>query len=161
MCCTPSVFRSIANEFEPAVGKFGLQRIVVEWVFLPQILLPKPDDVKLLGLGVVSVPGLVLGNEVFVSARGDRPVHTANVHLGTGVEQVWQILYANAVAHIEPGGHVSGISALHSEPSPLQSSQAVRSARRGSCRQAFALRPRSSVRNRESRNRATDPDRCC
>src|SRR5439155_3032421 len=125
--------RSISTRLEPAIGKFGLQRIVVEWVILPKILLSKPDDVKLLGLSVVPVPGFVLGNEVFVSSGGYRPAHAPNIHLGTSVEEVWQILYANAVAHIEAGWHVLSISAFHSEPSPRQFSQAAQSARRGSC----------------------------
>src|ERR1700730_8590236 len=161
MFCTPRLLRSIANGLEPAVGKFGLQRIVVEWVVLPEILLQKPDDVKLLGLRVVPVPGLVLGNEVFVSTGSYRPAHAPNIHLGTSVVQVWQILYANAVAYIEAGGHVFSISAFHSGTSPLRASRAVQSARRGSCRQAFALRPKSSVRSKGTRSRVIDPDRCC
>ena len=108
-----------ANGLEPAIGKFGLQRIVVEWVIFPKILLPESDDVKLLAPARRPVPGLVLGDEVFVSPGGDRAAHAPNIHLSTSVEQVWQILHANAIADIETGGsarfRVSGlfIASLH------------------------------------------------
>src|SRR5271163_4119600 len=116
MLCTPQIVQSIANGLEPAVGQFSLQRIVFEGVTLPKILLPNPDDVILLALRVIPVPRLVLGNEVFISSGGDRTAHASNVHLGARVEQIWQILYPNAVAHIEAGRHVFSISAFHSEP---------------------------------------------
>src|SRR5271157_5824332 len=160
MLCTPQIVRSIANGLEPAVGQFSLQRIVFEGVTLPKILLPNPDDVILLTLRVVPVPRLVLGNEVFISAGGDRAAHASNVHLGARVEQIWQIPYANAVAYVEAGGHVPSISALHSGPSPLQPFRATRSARRGSCRPAFGRRTKPSVRSKGSRSRAIDPNRC-
>src|SRR5690349_15728519 len=125
---------SIAGRFEPAVGQFGLQRVVLERISRPEVLLTEPDDVILLGPRIVPVPGFVLGEKVFVGARRDRALHAADIHLGAAVEQVRQVPDANAVADIEAGGGVAGVTAFHSGPSPRRSFRAVREARRGSYR---------------------------
>ena len=59
-----------ASGFEPPIRQFGLQCIVVERIFRPQILLPEPDDVELLGRGVVTVP--VIGVPAATRAPGTR-----------------------------------------------------------------------------------------
>src|ERR1051326_3514091 len=153
--------RSISRGFEPAVRQFGLQRVVLERISVPEILLPEPDDVELLWLPVVPVPSLVFREKVFVGAGGDCSAHAANVHLGAAVEQVRQILDANPVPDIEASGRVAGLTAFHSEPSLRRSFRAIRAARRGSYRPAFLRHTGSSVRNRGTRNRATDRCRCC
>src|SRR5207302_357945 len=59
--------------------------------------LPEPHDVELLALRVVPIPGLILRDEVFVSPGCDRAAHATDIHLRTRVEQVRQILHANAI----------------------------------------------------------------
>src|ERR1700730_6240128 len=77
-----SVFRSrsVAAGLEPAIRGLGLQRIVFEWVLLPEILLTEPDDVILFEPAVV-VKGFILGNEVLVplpTPRAADGVHQAS-----------------------------------------------------------------------------------
>jgi hypothetical protein len=89
----------------PPIRELGLQRIVVEWVLLPKILLTEPDDVELFD-PAVPVNGFMLGDEVLVCASGDRPRDIARIDLRARVEHVRQIFYADPIAHLEAGGRV-------------------------------------------------------
>ena len=52
--------------------KFGLQRVALERIFFPEILLAEADDVILLE-AAVEVECFVLGDQVAVGAFGDVP----------------------------------------------------------------------------------------
>jgi hypothetical protein len=88
-----------------SVRKFRLQRVVVEGVLLPEILLAKADDVILFQASVV-IEGFVLGDKVLVRASGDRPDDATHVILRAGVEHVRHVLHLDAVAHFETAGGV-------------------------------------------------------
>src|SRR6516225_5044455 len=151
--------RSVSNGVEPMIREFGLQRIVVERVLLPEILLTESDDVILFKTSVV-VEGFVLGDEVFVCAGGDRPGDAAHVVLGAGVEHVWHVPHLDAVAHFETAGVFRRsrlFTFFHSEISPPRSCPTARSAKYAFCRRASAPRTKSSARNRACRDRACNP----
>src|SRR5712691_8010798 len=157
--------RSICSGLKPAIRELGLQCIVIGRVVLPKIPLTEPDDVILLR-PAIPVEGFVLGNEVLVCASSDRSRGTARIDLRARVEQVRQILYADAVAHFETRGRVIGVLRrfqgflfFHSETSPPQSFPATRLAKCGFYRRASEPRPKSNVRSTACRDRAYNPNR--